>query len=547
MATKFKAQSLSVLNWMTSKADGKSLAIVVFFSTVVAALVAHLFCWTNTLFGHDSLLIVQTDWFNQIAAGRPFQHLYLYLRGYIVAPWLIGVLGTVFLALSNIIICKILAIRSKGFIVAFCCIIATCPVITLINATYIHDYDVYMLSLLFSCISVYLCKTYKHGWIVGTLFLCLSMGLYPAYLQVVLVLIAGSFFTELLRNDNEFRIASCVKSILMIIVGALLYLVAVKCVQYFTDISALTGYNSSVSAFQFDDSLFHVLKESWLAPFSYLLFPETHMVRASGACNLLLMIVLVIVTAKTCRRNRLKKRRVALVTLLIVLMPLFANVIGFASGNNIHSLTILSYYLFYAILFACHDISSLAFVKCDKASPSGMHTRTTSGVGLAVGLLTLLLVLLMALSNAIYANQVYLKKALEYQATLSIMTGLEERLESIPGYIPGKTPVAFAGSLSNNPYFLDVRKGFPPSSDQATFSDQNGHYTKYSVGLGADISIYGFTQMNRYYEYILGRPIIMASVEGLSDSKKAPLESMPVYPVDGSIVFNEGVVLVKLS
>lgn len=524
---------------MTVQTSGKTLVKAVFFSSIIAALIAHLFCWTNTLFGHDSLLIVQADWINQIAFGRPFQHLYLYFRGYIVAPWLIGVLGTLFLACSNLAICKILSIHSKGFVIVFCCITATSPVLTLINATYIHDYDVYMLALLMSSLAVLLSKTYKHGWIAGIFFLCFSMGLYPAYLQVALVLIAGACLLDVLRNKDGLHLSFCLKSILMVVLGAIFYVVSVKCIQDLTGISPETGYNSSAAAFQFGDSPFSALIEAWVAPLSYLLFPETHLVRASGICNLLLLVVFTITVIKLCKRNRLGALPIFLVALLVVLMPLFANVIGFASDNNIHSLTIYSFFLFYAVLFACLDASS---PELDNDYPRGRSNR----IRFASGLISTLLVVLMALSNAIYANQVYLKKELEYQSTLSIMTNLEERIESLPGYIPGKTPVAFSGNLAENPYFSDVRKGFPPSSDQVSFSDE-GKYTKYSIGLGADISIYDFTQMNRYYEFILGCPISMATVEGLSESKKAPLESMPVYPVDGSIVVNEGVVLVKLS
>ena len=112
---------------------------------------------------------------------------------------------------------------------------------------------------------------------------------------------------------------------------------------------------------------------------------------------------------------------------------------------------------------------------------------------------------LLSASNIIYANQIYLKKELEYQSTLSVMTGLTERLESTPGYIPGETSVSFLGSLAESPYYSDIRKGFPPSSDQAPF-DSRGNFAMYSVGLGADISLYGPEQMKRYYDFILARP-----------------------------------------
>lgn len=42
--------------------------------------------------------------------------------------------------------------------------------------------------------------------------------------------------------------------------------------------------------------------------------------------------------------------------------------------------------------------------------------------------------------RGIYANQMYLKKDLEYDATLSVMTRVVDRIEQVEGYIPGETP-----------------------------------------------------------------------------------------------------------
>ena len=543
---KLKQQCSAISGWMTTQASGKTVVKIVFSSTIIAALIAHLFCWTNTMFSHDSLLIIQSDQISEIAYGRPFQHLYLYLRGLVVAPWLVGVLGTLYLTLSNLIICKVLDIRSRGFVIALCSIMATSPFVTLLNATYITWYDVYMLALLLSCLAVLICKSRWYGWMIGVPLICFSMGLYPAYLQVAIVLIATMGLVELLRNKGEFHGLFYAKTIFMLILGALLYLLAVKGVQDFMGIAGSTGYNSPTSAFQFNESILRELLTAWFSPLSYLLFPETHAVRASGLANLLLMLFLFVTIVRLCAKNRLRIGQIVLVTLIMIFMPLLANIIGFAAANNVHSLMIYSYYLFYAIVFASLEVKALSVEEFAELRSGNGIGKKGCGFKKTIGGITIILVLLMSMSNVIYANQVYLKKELEYQTTLSIMTDLEGRLETIPGYIPGKTPVAFSGSLAYNPYYSGVRKGFPPGSDQASFGAQE-RYTGYSIGLGADISIYNFTQMSRYYEYVLGRPIMLATVEGLSDSKKAPLESMPVYPVDGSIVVNEGVVLVKLS
>lgn len=42
------------------------------------------------------------------------------------------------------------------------------------------------------------------------------------------------------------------------------------------------------------------------------------------------------------------------------------------------------------------------------------------------------------LGTTIFANQVYLKKALEYDSTLSVMTRVLTRAEAVSGYKPGR-------------------------------------------------------------------------------------------------------------
>ena len=53
-------------------------------------------------------------------------------------------------------------------------------------------------------------------------------------------------------------------------------------------------------------------------------------------------------------------------------------------------------------------------------------------------------------------------RELEYQATFSFMTRLVERMDTIDGYVPGETSVAFAGVPSNNELFKKIiASGFP--------------------------------------------------------------------------------------
>ena len=61
-----------------------------------------------------------------------------------------------------------------------------------------------------------------------------------------------------------------------------------------------------------------------------------------------------------------------------------------------------------------------------------------------------LAVLTLLFDRGIYANQIYLKKDLEYDTTLSVMTRVVDRIEQVEGYIPGETPVKFLGDIQRS-------------------------------------------------------------------------------------------------
>ena len=66
---------------------------------------------------------------------------------------------------------------------------------------------------------------------------------------------------------------------------------------------------------------------------------------------------------------------------------------------------------------------------------------------LTAALFGAILLLTLLFDRGIYANQMYLKKNLEYDATLSVMTRVVDRIEQVDGYIPGETPVKFLGNI----------------------------------------------------------------------------------------------------
>ena len=142
---------------------------------------------------------------------------------------------------------------------------------------------------------------------------------------------------------------------------------------------------------------------------------------------------------------------------------------------------------------------------------------------------TILCILLF--DKTIYANQLYLKKQLEYDATQTVMTRVLDRIEQTDGYVVGETPVKFIGTLNGSP--LDkMREAFVSS------------YVVTGAGRNYALTYYG--TFWHYFEVILGYPI--QPFKGELDASQAKMaEQMPAFPAKGSVEIVDGVLLVKLS
>lgn len=535
------------LSVFMSPCSGFARMRIAFFATIIFALCAHLFCWANSMFSHDSLMIIQNDWEHQIAIGRPFQQFYVVLRGSVAAPWLIGMLGTVFLAGACMLIVTLLKIRIRALVILTGAVLATCTTVTLINATYIDWFDIFMLALLLSCAGVYACtRKPMAGIFIGALLLCISMGLYQAYLQVAVVLVLTMCAIALASGSASDARHIGLRGLLTVLLGGLLYILVQLGSQFVFGVGASDEYNSVATAFSFGDAtVLDALVHVWQDPFAYLLFPETHAVRLCAAINAVLLALTLVAFIIICMRHR-NKCTVVFAIVVLAFVPLGAGCINFAAYGNVHGLMILSYYLFYPFLFSLLDslhFPTLSIVGSDGEGASRRQQNLTR----ALVIVSAVLVSCVVFSNIIYANQVYLKKDLMYQSTSSTLTRLESDLEDLDGYVPGKTPVILIGSLAHNDVFSDVRQGFPPDDNQT--DSVNGRFTDYATGLEDSLtgSITFPCQMRQFFTYVLGCPINILEEESLELLNGDEGNPMPVFPRQGSVLMDDGVAIVRLS
>ena len=210
-------------------------------------------------------------------------------------------------------------------------------------------------------------------------------------------------------------------------------------------------------------------------------------------------------------------------TLILLLLPAGMNWIYLFSKEFIHDLMMYAYVAapIYAVV-----VSEIAW---DLALADVQFVSTRKR---ALAYALPLAVCLLLLDRTIYANRLYLKKDLEYDATQSVMTRVLDRVEQLDGYEPGETPVCFIGNISHSPIAM-TRAGF---EDYVYFT-------------GAD-KLFAVTDENMIWMYlgdVMAYPMARLNTADLSEVQREAAENMDGFPKKGSVRWADGAVLVKFS
>lgn len=246
-----------------------------FLRTIVIAfafgIITHGFMYFSNSVAYDALNEFVTDKSVQIwkvQLGRVFVPIYQnFTRGLITLPFLVGILATLYTAISLFFVCKIFDINSNLLIILIAGIFTANITTISLTSTFIHDLDSDMLSLMFSVIAVYLWKRYKFGYLYAIIPLIFTMGLYQAFVQVTITLIIiYSILTLLKGGENAFKdtLIKGLKGVVTLCATALIYFISAKIIAkvYGTSIMS-NGYNS-IDVVRGNFSLFNSCKPQYI-------------------------------------------------------------------------------------------------------------------------------------------------------------------------------------------------------------------------------------------------------------------------------------------
>lgn len=519
--------------------SSRSSALLAFIAAFLTCIGANAYCWGNALFSHDSLMIDQSiDVQHNYAIGRFLVPALCMLRGWWASPVIVGVGGALLLSFSIALIVWFLSIRKRFVIILFAALLSLNSCIILINATYINFFDSMMMSLLCSVLAFGFWK--KEGLLSGICAVfCLigTFALYQVYVEVYLTLLVLYIVQKCVNESSLIGLARKVlKSLLILIVSFLFYIALWKLVLEVSGVTLSDASNSlgSIGLLSAEEAI-KTLVTAYCRPFLFLLQPATHFMILCGVINFGSLIVgFVGVVILACRSRFKSKFRIALVVVCLLLLPLASDCLSLVSTSLFHGLMIWPWFLL------CYVPAALVLndLQPDFAS------RTTLDSSLITVALTCFMGIILIGSNWVYGNRVYFEKELQAQATLSVATRIVDRIETIPGYKPGETPVVIIGDINNNPYF----KGrWSTSVPVSPLINRFGIDKCYAVGF---VNSFGFTYVEsfkNYANYILHTPI---NIIGIPSTNKMDLGSSfekDPFPSEESIFLCDGVVVVVLS
>ena len=210
---------------------------IAFIATFFIALFIHLYKFTNTLPNHDSIYNYYSDQ-NVLGSGRWAVSLACGISSYWDLPWIIGLFSCVFISLTAIVIVMLFQIDNPILIGLTGALLAASPATTE-TFFFLYTADGYMIAMCLAALAVYLSRieeTRKARLFLSGLCICISCGIYQAYVSFALLLAICYLIDSLLQNKHSKQ--DCLRWILrqaMIYIASLAAYYAIwKVCMYFS-------------------------------------------------------------------------------------------------------------------------------------------------------------------------------------------------------------------------------------------------------------------------------------------------------------------------
>lgn len=488
-------------------------ALLALCATAAFSFAAHGFLFANEFFSHDSVsyftYATGTPAF-YAGIGRFVIPLYESIKGDVAAPWLIGLLFILWMTLAAVLVTELLEIRSRSGMVLACGLLCTNLALTLTGATYVYCMDEYAFALCAAAAAAW-CFARGRWWMpAGLGALVISLAVYQPYFTVAAALCMLEILRRTAAGENAKKLLLAgIRYLALLAVGFVLYYAA------WTGVCAVLGVaKRRVEESVLGGGVGEILRLLVRANVDYV----RGLFDGSGVLGWFLPLLHVLLLAALLWRlvmlltdGALPWGNKVLLVLLTCLLPTALNSAAILMAGNETQLMTFGGELLYLLPLMGRE---------PNARRSWKPLLQTALAVVLCGVLW---------QHVVYANQAYMKKDLDKNATLVLAARVLDRIEETEGYVPGETPVAFVGRLDDNETLNRGREAFADLD--------------HTVGLWSD---YAATyNLGRYLTDYLNAPLAWDTETDFS--ARAEVQAMPAFPAAGSVAMVDGTVVVKLS
>lgn len=387
---------------------------VCFIVALTVGLLAHLYKITSWLPNWDSL-VFRYDSQNMLGLGRWFLPVVCSLSSFYDLPLLNGIISIVFHALGAVCICKVFNVQGKITAGLIGAIIVSFPTVTSVMM-YNYVADGYAIAFFLSVLATLYMTKEKPNFILATLLVALSAGIYQAYITVTVMLILLHLTDELVFKGASFK-ALLKKAVFMLLSGALgvvLYGIILKILLALFSVSLLDyqgiGDTSALSGINLPASLY-VIKETFINCF----FDLSEGVNVYVLLNAFVLVFTLSFYIKNIIEKRLYKEPLKLLMLVLLGVGLIVGAGALALINpavDYHSLMIMGYAVFYLFFLLIYERGKVSAIKC--------WTVFTVAC-------------IMVANQVVIANVSYHKAQIAYEKSYGVLIRIADRIEETEG------------------------------------------------------------------------------------------------------------------
>lgn len=495
---------------------------IAFLSAFLLGLLIHMPVLLSDIPNHDGLASMYFDQ-NMITSGRWFLTVACGFSSFYTVPWVIGLLGLLFLGAAAAALCELLEVKKAWAIVGISGLLVAFPALASTFA-YVFTLDGYMLALLLAVLAVLFTKKYRFGFLPGGVCLAFSLGTYQGYLAFAMILsvfailmLFGREKTQGERHPVRDRFLEALRYLYMGVLGAALYYAILQVLLKIQG-KALDTYQNINNMSGIAEGGLASSARRMYADFVHFTFGGNVLfqnVFALTACVLLAAAAAMTVLWLVCSRKWWKNPAVFVIILAAVLgLPLVTNVILLISPT-------VTYHLLMRYQWVLYLIGAVALAeKCRWGKKAGALVEWSAFTAVFV------LVFCYGLTD----NIAYTNLQRRYEKTYAYCVRLLDRIEQTPGYYPG-IPIAMVGVVG------DVQ--FP-------VTDITLPVTGGMIGLSGDVLLYTGENYRIFMQNYLGATLNILPAEAMAEMYSSEeYVAMDSFPGENSIRIIDGVMYIK--